>query len=50
MAHNFTSVDEYIGSFPPSVAAKPTKVRGTIHGVIREAGEAISYRIPTITP
>lgn len=50
MAENkFTSVDQYIGSFPPDVQEVLQEVRRTIRGVVPDAGEKISYQIPTIT-
>ena len=47
--HKFTSVDEYIGSFPPDVQEVLQEVRRTIRAVVPDAGEKISYQIPTIT-
>lgn len=50
MAENkFTSVDDYIDSFPPDVQQVLQQVRRTIHNVVPDAGEKISYQIPTIT-
>ena len=50
MAENkFASVDEYIASFPPDVRDVLQEVRRTIHEVVPDAGEKISYQIPTIT-
>jgi uncharacterized protein YdhG (YjbR/CyaY superfamily) len=50
MAENkFASVDEYIGSFPPDVQQVLQEVRRTIREVVPDAGEKISYQIPTIT-
>jgi uncharacterized protein YdhG (YjbR/CyaY superfamily) len=50
MAENkFASVDEYIGSFPADVQEVLEEVRRTIRAVVPEAGEKISYQIPTIT-
>ncbi len=45
----FASVEEYIGSFPADVQAVLEEVRRTIRAVVPEAGEKISYQIPTIT-
>ena len=45
----FTSVDEYIGSFPADVQAILEAVRRTIRKVVPTAGETISYQMPTIT-
>lgn len=50
MAENkFVSVDEYVESFPMEVREALEEVRRTIHAVVPEAGEKISYQIPTIT-
>ncbi|TCO38100.1 uncharacterized protein YdhG (YjbR/CyaY superfamily) [Kribbella antiqua] len=50
MAENkFASVDEYIGSFPPDVQEVLQEVRRTIRAVVPDAGEKISYQIPTVT-
>jgi uncharacterized protein YdhG (YjbR/CyaY superfamily) len=45
----FASVDEYIGSFPVDVQAVLEEVRRTVRAVVPEAGETISYQIPTVT-
>lgn len=47
--NKFASVDEYIGSFPADVQEVLEKVRRTIRDVVPDAGEKISYQIPTIT-
>ena len=50
MAENkFASVDEYIASFPADVQAVLQEVRRTVRAVVPDAGERISYQIPTIT-
>ncbi|TDD14739.1 hypothetical protein E1218_32550 [Kribbella turkmenica] len=50
MAENrFTSVDEYIESFPAEVQEVLAEVRRTVHAVVPDAGEKISYQMPTIT-
>jgi len=49
MADKFSSVDEYIASFPPEVRAVLEEVRRTIRAVVPAAAEKISYEIPTIT-
>lgn len=50
MAENrFASVDDYIASFPPDVQEVLQEVRRTIRDVVPDAGEKISYQIPTIT-
>lgn len=46
-AHRFTSIDEYIQTFPTKIQAILTKVRKTIHSTIPTATETISYQIPT---
>ncbi|WP_432877947.1 iron chaperone [Kribbella sp. CA-245084] len=43
------TVDGYIASFPPDVREILERVRRTVHAVVPEAGEKISYQIPTIT-
>jgi uncharacterized protein YdhG (YjbR/CyaY superfamily) len=45
----FTSVDEYIASFPADVQAVLGQVRRAILGAVPGAGEAISYRIAAVT-
>jgi len=42
---NFGSVDEYIATFPPDMQRKLEEVRATIHAVVPEAREKISYQI-----
>jgi uncharacterized protein YdhG (YjbR/CyaY superfamily) len=49
MTEKFSSVDEYIASFPAEVREALEEVRRTIHAVVPAAGEKISYDIPTIT-
>src|SRR6476661_9644183 len=43
----FTSIDEYISSFPDNVQEILQEMRQTIHRAAPEAEEAISYQIPT---
>jgi uncharacterized protein YdhG (YjbR/CyaY superfamily) len=45
----FTTIDEYIASFPADVQVILTEVRRTIRGVVPDAGEMISYQIPAMT-
>ena len=45
----FTSIDEYIASFPKDVQKIMEKLRATIKAAAPEAGEKISYGIPTFT-
>jgi len=44
----FSSVEEYIGSFPAEVQPVLEQVRRAILGAVPGAGETISYQIPTI--
>jgi uncharacterized protein YdhG (YjbR/CyaY superfamily) len=44
---HYTSVDEYIASFPESVQKKLTQIRKLIHRTAPAATEKISYQIPT---
>jgi uncharacterized protein YdhG (YjbR/CyaY superfamily) len=45
----FTTVDEYIGSFPPDVRKILEEIRGTIRSAVPLSEETISYQIPTFT-
>ena len=45
----FTSIDEYIGNFPDEVQKILEKLRTTIKAAAPEAGEKISYNMPTFT-
>ena len=49
MAAQFATVDDYIGSFPQDVQDVLQRIRSTIRNVVPDAGEKISYNIPTIT-
>lgn len=49
MAAQFATIDDYISSFPGDVQIILTEVRRRIRSVVPDAGETISYRIPTIT-
>jgi uncharacterized protein YdhG (YjbR/CyaY superfamily) len=49
MAAGFTSVDDYIASFPPNVQEVLQEVRRTMHTAVPGSAEKISYEIPTIT-
>ncbi|CAN5405609.1 DUF1801 domain-containing protein [soil metagenome] len=44
-----TSIDEYITGFPSEVQHILVKIRNTIKEVTPDAGEKISYGIPTFT-
>jgi uncharacterized protein YdhG (YjbR/CyaY superfamily) len=46
MREKFTSVDEYIKTFPKDVQEILTNIRKTIQKTIPEAKETISYNIP----
>lgn len=46
---DFKSVDEYIASFPADVQLILQQVRETIRAKVPDAGEKISYQLPTIT-
>jgi uncharacterized protein YdhG (YjbR/CyaY superfamily) len=43
----FTSIDEYISTFPGEIQAVLEKVRQAIHHAAPEAAETMSYGIPT---
>jgi uncharacterized protein YdhG (YjbR/CyaY superfamily) len=43
------TVDDYIASFPPDVQEILRAVRATMHRGAPDAGEKISYGIPTLT-
>jgi len=45
----FTSIDEYIGTFPENVQKIMEQLRATIKKAAPEAGEKMSYGIPTFT-
>jgi len=47
MRDQFTSIDEYIASFPPDVQEKLRGIRTVIHRAVPDAEEAIRYGIPT---
>lgn len=47
MKDSFTTVDAYIGTFPPEVQARLQEIREIIHEAAPEATEAISYQMPT---
>jgi uncharacterized protein YdhG (YjbR/CyaY superfamily) len=44
-----TTIDEYLAEFPPKTRKILQKIRATIRKAAPEAGEKISYRIPTFT-
>lgn len=43
----FSSIDEYIASFPPAIQARLAAMRETIRAAAPDAGEKISYQMPT---
>ena len=45
----FTSIDEYIATFPPDIQRIMEKLRATIKAAAPKAGEKISYNMPTFT-
>jgi uncharacterized protein YdhG (YjbR/CyaY superfamily) len=45
----FNSIDEYIASFPEDVQKIMKQLRSTIKAAAPEAGEKISYNMPTFT-
>lgn len=45
----FSSVDEYISTFPEETQKRLEELRRTIKAAAPEAGEKISYGIPTFT-
>ncbi|MGB7805371.1 MAG: DUF1801 domain-containing protein [Actinomycetota bacterium] len=47
MATTFSTVDEYIGSFPDDVRIILEEIRRRIRIAVPEAAETISYQIPT---
>jgi uncharacterized protein YdhG (YjbR/CyaY superfamily) len=49
VAEQFATINQYIGSFPEEVQVVLREVRRRIRNAVPEAGETISYRIPTMT-
>ena len=45
----FNSIDEYIGTFPETVQNIMEQLRTTIKDAVPDAGEKISYNMPTFT-
>ena len=43
------TVDEYLAGLPGDVAAIVERLRGLVHTVVPDAGEKISYGMPTFT-
>jgi uncharacterized protein YdhG (YjbR/CyaY superfamily) len=46
---NYNSIDEYITSFPEDAQKILAEIRETIRAVAPDAGEKISYNMPTFT-
>jgi uncharacterized protein YdhG (YjbR/CyaY superfamily) len=49
MARRFTDVDEYIDALPDGVRPVMARIRRSIHAVVPDVGETISYDMPTFT-
>lgn len=49
MTQRFTSVDEYVTTFPADVQQVLQTIRRTIKRLLPDSGETISYQIPTVT-
>ena len=49
MAEHVGGIDAYIDTFPPEVQVLLQEVRRSIRRAAPDAGETISYQIPTIT-
>lgn len=49
MADPPRTIEEYIGSFPDDVQLILREIRDVVHAVLPDAGETISYQIPTFT-
>jgi len=49
MSAKFTTIDEYISALPDDVAEIIEDVRQAIRKAVPDAGERISYQMPTIT-
>ena len=43
------TVDEYLAGLPDDVRARLEEVRRVVHEVVPDAGETISYAVPTFT-
>lgn len=46
---SYTTVEEYIAAFPEEIRALLEAMRATIRAAAPDAGERISYQIPTFT-
>ena len=47
--NSYNTIDEYIALFPDEIQSKLIKIRETIKAAAPEAGEKISYQMPTFT-
>ena len=47
MAGRFTTIDEYVAALPEGVRPVLEEVRRVVHRVVPDAGETISYQMPT---
>lgn len=47
--YDFQTIDEYIAAFPAEVQQKLNELRQVIKAAAPQAGEKISYRMPTFT-
>ncbi len=43
------TIDSYVAAQPPEIQERLTEIRRRIHAVVPGAGEAIKYKMPTIT-
>ena len=48
MAATFSSIDDYIASYPEDVQVILEQVRATIRAAVPDAGEKISYQMPRL--
>ena len=49
MADRFGSVDEYVMQLPADVQVVMERIRASVHSVVPDVGEKISYNMPTFT-
>ena len=49
MADTAATVDEYVAALPEDVRPVMERIRATIHAVVPDVGEKISYGMPTFT-
>lgn len=48
-SEGMTTIDQYIAAFPSDIQEKLKEIRTTIQQAAPQAGEKISYRMPTFT-